>query len=76
MFITGDPHADFDRYDAEKERRLDKLPVCECCKEHIQTEDLYDFENGYLICPDCVSDWIDEHYKKRTDIYEALYREE
>lgn len=69
MFRTDDAHADFDRFDAKRERDLDKLPKCEHCGEAIQGEDLYDFEDGYLICEDCVIEYINERYKKKTENY-------
>ena len=68
MTYSDDPHADFDRWDAERERWLLVLPKCAQCDQHIQDDDLYDFD-GDLVCPDCVSDWVDEHYKKRTSDY-------
>jgi hypothetical protein len=66
---TYDPHADFERYDAKRERDIAKLPVCECCGEPIQTEDLFDFENGYLVCEECVLDFINEKYRNKTEEY-------
>lgn len=36
MMRTDDPIADAERYAAEQDRRLDKLPVCECCGKAIQ----------------------------------------
>ena len=69
MIRTDNPHADFDRYDAEQQRRLDKLPKCDKCGEPIQDEDLYDFEDGNLICEECVLEYINERYKRKTDYY-------
>jgi hypothetical protein len=66
---TYDPHADFDRFDAKRERDLAKLPVCECCGEPIQTEDLFDFENGDLVCEECVINFINDNYRKKTEEY-------
>lgn len=68
MVITGDPHADFDAYENERHRAFIQLPVCECCGERIQTEQLYDFD-GELICEDCLIDYVNENYKKNTNEY-------
>ena len=69
MCRTDDPYRDFDRWDRERENSLEKLPKCECCGEPIQDEDLYDFEDGYLICEECVDEYIKERYKKKTVNY-------
>lgn len=68
MFRTDDPIADFNRHDAERERRLIRFPVCACCDERIQDDDLYDFD-GELVCPECLPDWLTDNYKKRTVNY-------
>ena len=68
MFLSGDPHADFDAWDVEREKRLVVCPRCSQCDEHIQDEELYNFD-GELVCRDCVGDYIDEKYKKRTNGY-------
>lgn len=54
-FRHGDPHDDFDRYDAEMERRLARRPVCSCCKKHIQDEEALHF-GAIWLCSDCVED--------------------
>jgi formylmethanofuran dehydrogenase subunit E len=54
MYRTNDPFADLDRWEWEKERRLNKLPKCSECGEHIQSEYAYQF-NGEYICPDCLA---------------------
>ena len=69
MLLTGDPHADFDRWDRERENALKKLPICKRCGEHIQEEDLYDFDDGNLICEECVLEYINERYKRKTNYY-------
>lgn len=61
---TDDPIADFLRYDAEQERKLEMLPVCVCCGEPIQTEEYYDI-NDDLFCPECMED----NFKRWTGNY-------
>ena len=68
MQRTDDPIADFNRHDAERERRLIRFPKCDCCGERIQDDDLFDFD-GELICPECLPDWLNESHKKRTVDY-------
>ena len=38
MTWSDDPEKDFERYDAEQQKDLDRLPVCCCCEEPIQQE--------------------------------------
>jgi formylmethanofuran dehydrogenase subunit E len=61
MFYTDDPVRDFENYDREMARRIARLPVCAECREHIQSEDLYDI-NGELYCEECM------HNHKRSAI--------
>ena len=64
MTYTDDPVADFERYDAQRQRELDKLPKCEHCGEPIQDETLVDFDGTLYHC-DCFSD----NFVKYTDDY-------
>lgn len=64
MSWTGDPLADFDRYDAEQQRELDKLPKCSYCDEPIQ-DDCYFEINGECVCEEC----LNEHHKKLVEDY-------
>lgn len=64
MYYTDDPIADFERYDAEQERALAKLPECSECGHKITDDVLYEF-NDELICPECLKD----NHRKRTDDY-------
>lgn len=57
---TDDPIADFDRYDAEQQAKLDKLPECSDCEHPIQGT--YYYINGECICEDCIED-----YKRNTE---------
>lgn len=64
MYTTDDPLRDFDRWDAEQARELDKLPECAECGEPIQTEECYEV-NDELICPECLErnhrKWVDDY---------------
>lgn len=64
MFLTGDPERDFDRYEAEQERELNKRPKCYECGEPIQDEECFEI-NDCLICPSC----LNENHRKFTDDY-------
>jgi formylmethanofuran dehydrogenase subunit E len=50
-------------HEAEQNSQLEKLPVCCECKEHIQTDDLYDID-GQLYCEHCM-----RGFKKPTEDY-------
>ena len=62
FYRTDDPVKDAERYIAEKESELEKLPECYECGEHIQTEKCYEI-NGEVICPDC----LQLYHEKNTD---------
>lgn len=64
MSYTDNPIADFDRWDAEQTKQLERLPVCCECDHHIQDENCYEI-NGELICPEC----LENNHKKRVDDY-------
>ena len=55
MYITDDPYADADRWDAEQTTALEKMPVCSYCDNHIQDETLCDID-GTLYCMECFKD--------------------
>lgn len=63
-FRTDDPRADFNRWDAEQQSKLDKLPKCAECGEPIQTEKCYEVDGG-LICADCLENnhmhWVEDY---------------
>lgn len=61
---TDDPIADFNRWDAEQQAKLEKLPVCADCGEHIQADHYY-LINDAPICPDC----LDSYYRVETEDY-------
>lgn len=62
MFLTDDPVADFDRYDAEQQKQLDRLPKCDICDHPIQDDHYYQI-NGDNVCPDC----LDNEFRKDVD---------
>lgn len=64
LFRTDDPVADADRYFAEQEREVQKLPKCYECENPIQTEHCYEV-NDELICPDC----MERNHRKLVDDY-------
>ena len=53
MCWTDDPIADFERYDAAQEAKLERLPVCEECGEPIQDDYAY-YINDIWICESCM----------------------
>ncbi len=68
MPYTDDPIADFNSYERAQEKALARCPVCVCCKERIQEDELYDFD-GELVCPECVRDYINDNFKHDTSNY-------
>ena len=64
MSWTDDPVADFERYDAEQQAKLEKLPICCECDHPIQDEHCFEINDEY-ICEECL---IDNHRKRVEDI--------
>jgi formylmethanofuran dehydrogenase subunit E len=64
MYRTKDPVADWDRYCAEEERELARLPVCSLCGNPIVDDKCYEIDEK-IICPECLK----EHYQKWTEDY-------
>ena len=64
VYRTDDPHKDFDRWDAEQTAKLEKLPKCSHCDEHIQDDYLYEI-NDELICEEC----INQNFRKNVEDY-------
>lgn len=62
MFLSDDPVKDFDRYDAEQEKKLERCPYCVECDRSVQDEHYYLFDDK-IICPQCLL----ENHKQRTD---------
>lgn len=55
-----------EEYEATQERRLEKLPKCDCCGEPIIDEYFYNID-GTFICEDCL---INEYRKNTEDFME------
>ena len=54
----------FNEYESEQERRLDKLPKCDCCGEPITDDYCYNIDGTY-ICEALMR----EEYRKNTEDY-------
>lgn len=55
--MTDNPVADFERYDAEQEKILKRLPKCFLCGDHIQQEDAFHLKTSCIdkwICDECL----------------------
>ena len=57
MDYIPDAYDQWCAHDAEQERRLERLPVCADCGEHIQEEEAY-YINGVWICPSCMDSYL------------------
>lgn len=64
MFWSDDPVRDAERYFAEQDRQLERLPVCSYCEEPIQDEHFY-LINGDAYCESC----LDNHFRKHIEDY-------
>lgn len=64
MYVTDDPVADYERYDAEQERALERLPRCTCCNEPIQQDDAVCINDEWF-CDGCLVDY----FRKPIDDY-------
>lgn len=64
MSYTDNPLFDFECYDLEQQKRLDRLPVCADCGEPIQ-DDHYYLINDEIIGPDC----MESGYRKEVEDY-------
>ena len=77
MIWTDDPVSDavgyFQELDDERERAIACLPVCSCCGEPIEDDDLYDFD-GELVCEECLPVYLaDNHKHKVTEYIDERY---
>lgn len=50
---TGDPLRDFDLWDAQKQKELDRLPKCAYCNQPMTDDYCYEINDEY-ICEDCL----------------------
>lgn len=66
MYYSDDPIADFNRYEADQEEQLDKLPKCDICGEPIQDDYLYDIY-GDIFCEECLNDKFRKNVEDYTD---------
>lgn len=57
MYYSDDPVRDFERYDAEQNRRIEQRPHCADCGEAIQDETAY-YINGEFICKTCMDAYL------------------
>ena len=65
MYIrTDDPVRDEMNHSAELEDKLQKMPKCSYCSEHIQDDYLYEID-GEIICEECVN----ENFRKNVEDY-------
>ena len=64
MYFTDNPIADAERYAAEQEEALDKLPRCEYCNKPIDDDYLFEI-NDEVICEGC----LNKHFRKGVDDY-------
>jgi len=59
---SDDPVRDYDKYDSDREKALEKLPHCSDCNEPIQDDICY-LINDEPICEDC----LNSNYKKYVE---------
>ena len=52
---TDDPIADFYRHEEEQQRKIDRMPVCECCGEPIDQYSAVHIGDAWY-CDDCLDD--------------------
>lgn len=55
MGWTDEPAYDWDSYCREEQKRINKLPVCFCCDEHIQQETAVRIDGNWY-CDECLDD--------------------
>ena len=63
MCYSDDPIRDFEMHDAKRQAELERCPVCEHCKEHIQEDEYYEID-GSIVCDDCLLDFVRKNCKK------------
>ena len=56
---TDDPVADYEAWDSEQQKILDKLPRCSECDEPIRDEYAF-YINDDWICEECMGDYRKE----------------
>ena len=51
----------FNDWDGVIAAQLEKLPLCDCCGEHIQDGYLYRIY-GDVVCPACLQEYLDNNF--------------
>lgn len=64
MLYVPDNYDLWEKHDAEQQRELEKLPVCDECDEPIQDDHFYEV-NDVKICVRCMN----EYFRKDTEDY-------
>lgn len=64
MFTTDNPIADYDRYDRERTKWLERKPKCEECGHHIQQETAVRIGDKWY-CDECL-----DNLREDTDLEE------
>lgn len=59
VFYSDDPLADFDAWDKEQNKWLERRPVCADCENHIQDETAF-YINSEWICENCMDSYRKE----------------
>ena len=59
---SDNPTADFNHWDSEQQKKLEKRPVCSQCGEHIQDESAY-FIFDKWVCNECMEDFKEDIYE-------------
>lgn len=54
MIYSNDPVADAERYSAEQDSEIRRLPVCRECEKHIQQEKAVRIDGDWY-CDDCLA---------------------
>lgn len=61
MYRTDDPDRDYDAWEADQAREMERLPICSECGERILDDFCYVIYDE-IICEECMN----EHYRKVT----------
>ena len=69
MYIP-DNYDKFEEHEAEQARYISRLPVCDKCGEHIQSDYAYKIDGEGLLCEDCFLEWADDCKVDPEDLIE------
>lgn len=64
-----DPAREWDRHCEEEARYLANRQLCNYCEEPIAEDSCYEIDGQY-ICEDCLKDYMNEHYRVSTPVYD------